>query len=449
MPEQPPAAGTDRPDPTRPRRSNSVQVTVADTERRPMPRTLRLAVVALTAVLAAATVLAMVRLVDGRAGAESGPRPAALDARSVTPPATPIQATVPGSTRLALLGPLVLLDSQGTGGMEPGAEATVPLPVLPPDSTAVLLEVSLLAATGPGAVTVGSATAEIPVLRLPAAGTSLTATVVVPVGRDADLRVRTEGGGHLLVNLVGAFEPVETATSGRLVPVPATEVLHLVPDTDGKEATIDLAGVPVLPEDGSVSAVLLHIAADVGGNGGYVAVGGSGELDQQFYWTPTSGDDRTRVGLLVVPLAGGSVDLRYQAGSELTASLVGYVTDGTAPSAVAGLVVPVPPEAVEPVRVPAGEPVDVAVIPPGGIGQVPADRVAAALLGITATGDAAGGVSVHTPGSAAPAAPTLAAAAGGPRATLTLVETVDGEVRVAAEVGASVSLAPQALVLGE
>lgn len=98
--------------------------------------------------------------------------------------------------------------------------------------------------------------------------------------------------------------------------------------------------------------------------------------------------------------------LHYEAGSELTADLVGYVTDTTAPRTGAGLVVPLPPDSAEPVRVPADEPADLTVIPPAGVAEVPAERVAAALLGITAIGDAIGGIFVHPPDAAEPPNPT-------------------------------------------
>lgn len=159
-------------------------------------------------------------------------------------------------------------------------------------------------------------------------------------------------------------------------------------------------------------------AADVGTNGGFVTAGSSaGEQDQQVFWTATAGDDRTRDGFLVVPVEDGSVYLHYEAGTRLVADLVGYVTDGTAPAQAGGLVVPVPPAPAEPVPVPAGEPVDITVIPPGGIAGVPAN-------------------------------PTLTAAGGAPRPTVTLVRTVAGAVRVSTEAGASVALSPQAVVLG-
>jgi hypothetical protein len=442
----------------------SVRVTVAGTERRALPRAVRLTVVALTAVLTSAGVVVGIRALHGPAGAQpSAQAPAqaplsTLDARSITAapaapaaPGAPGGGGVPGSSRLALLGPRVVLDTRDGSRLRPGALAPLALPALPAGSTAVLLEVSLLAATGPGAVTIRSGPDEIPVLRLPRAGTMTTASVVVPAGADRGPQVRTEGGGHLLVQLLGAFEPARDATAGRLVAVPATRVLDLVPATDGKDATIDLTAVPALREPGRVGAVVLNVTADVGRNGGLVTVDGiPGGADQRVLWMPTTGTDRTRTGFLVVPVSGTTVDLHYQAGTQLQADLIGYVTGQAAPREAAGLLVPVPLQAqipAAPVPLGPGKPEDLTVVPPDGLAGVPAGRVAAALVGVAVTGDRPGGVAVYAPGSAGPNPPTVTAAPGVPRSALTLVATVDGAVRTKAQAGAAVSLTPQALVL--
>jgi hypothetical protein len=454
MPKQPVSAARER-------RPGSVRVTVARTERRLLPRLARLTVIALTAVLTAAGVVVGIRALDGFAATQPTPRLATLDARMVTAtPTTPASDAVPGSSRLALPGPRVVLDTRAGSRPRPGALAALALPALPSGSTHVLLEVSLLSATRPGAVDIRSGEDDIAVLRVPRAGAMTTATVVVPAGPDAGLQVRTEGGGHLLVQLLGAFEPAQDATAGRVVPVPATRVLDLVTARDGKDATIDLTAVPALAEPGQVAAVLLQVAADVGRRGGSVTVDGvPGGVRQTVFWSPTSGTDRTRTGFLVVPVSGTTVDLHYQAGTELRADLVGYVTGASAARDTAGLVVPAPPGSpapaaparpapTAPVPIGPGKAADLPVVPPDGLAGVPAGRVAAALVTVTATAGKAGRVAVYAPGSAVPGVPTVTAAPGAPRATSTLVGTVDGVIRASAEAGASVSVQAQALILG-
>jgi len=379
--------------------------------------------------------------------------PADDDARQTTVPVSSLDARalgpVPGSNRLVLLGPQPLLDTRQAKALAPGAEAELALAALPAGSRAVLVDVSLVGATGPGAVALTSSAGEVIALQLPRAGAQTSATVVVPIGDDNRLRVRTQGGGHAVVSLVGAFEPAGTATAGRIVPLPTTRVLRLVPKTDGKDATIDLASVPALAEAGSAAAALLQIAADVGTRGGFVIVDGAADRpDQQVFWSATAGTDRTRTGFAVVPLVGSAVRIHYEAGTLITVDLVGYVTAASAPASAAGLVVPLTPKAPDgPTPVPAGQSVVVKVVPLPGSDQPPADRVSAVLLRLSAIGDGIGGVAVEPADAASQSEPRLTASPGVTRSAQALVRTVDGSVRVSSAAGASVTLIPQAAIL--
>ena len=418
----------------------SVRIVFAEGEKPPLRWRTHIAILALTVILTAVAVLVIANLML------AGPKvpPTTLDANADLPvPSVPAVRVVPGQSRLVLLGPRQLV--QAGKALAAGAEATVPLPELPRGTNAILLEITLSEATGPGTVTVNSSAGQVTALRLGRARAQMSATVVARLGADGVLRVRTEGGGRLVVNLVGAFEPVEKSAAGRVVPVPATQVAKLVPKTDGKYATVDLSAVAAL-RDSKYSAVLLQFVADVGVNGGFVETGPSiDQLGQKILWNPTTAEDRIRGGFLVVPItAGGPLYIHYEAGNVLTADLVGYVTDGTAPESDIGLVVPSPPSAGTEVRVGAGQEAQAILAADG----VPADRLAGALVGITATGNALGAVTVHAPDVAAPVNPTIIAAAGGARQGVTLVATAKGAVRVGSASGATVGLAPLAVVLG-
>ncbi len=424
-------------------------VTVVEGERRPLPAPVRWLIVALSMLLASGGILLGSRsLADADGSAASKAPPTVLDARApaVARSGAAPEAAVRGSARFVPIKPAPVIDTRRGRPLGAGAEATGRLRGLPTGASAVLVEVSLLGATAPGDVSVDAGAGPSTVLRIPRKGVQTTATTVLPVGPVSTLRART-GGGHLLVNLVGAFQPVSRSSAGRIVPVPSVEVLRLRPRTDGKTATIDASGLPVLRRAGPVSALLLQVAADVGPNGGFVEVGPSRGARQNVDWGSTIGTDRTRSGFLVVPVGDGPVRLTNQAGTELRADLVGYVTGDGAPTTDAGLAVPVPPSAGQPVRIPPGRSADVRVIPAAGYADVPADRVAAMLLTVAATGEAVGGLAVHTPGSARPRHPTLVAPLRATRAALTLVTTAGGEVRVASDAGASVVATPRVLVL--
>jgi hypothetical protein len=431
-------------------RRGSVQVTTAGPGSR-RPVVTGVLVVALVMILAAGGVVLAARTL--RANPEVRTPSATLDAGTAGypsaapgPAGTPPSTDVPGSTRLVLLGPQLLIDTRGTRPAAPGSDTAVGVPGLPPGSTAALTEVSVLQATGPGVVTLSSDAGRVTALRVPGPGAQTSATVVTPISPNATLTVHTEGGGHLLVTVIGAFQQARSATAGRIVPVPPTQVVHLVPTVNGKYAGVAVSDVPVLAQAGSVAAVLLQISAEVGVHGGFVQVGAHPDrLDQQVFWSAAPDTDNVRGGFFVLPVTDGGFALHYQAGTDLRADVVGYLTDGSAPDEAAGLIVPVPQKPGDPVTVPPGAdvPATVGTTQPG----LPADRLAAAWLGVAARGPAVGPVTVHAPGTPPPSDPTITAATAAPRAATTLVGMTGGQVLLTAAAGADVTLTPQAFVL--
>jgi hypothetical protein len=407
------------------------------------------AVLAFTVILSAGAVL-----LGYRVATAPEPPPDALDARSTLPAQSP--ATAPASaatggaaagvpTRLQIVPPNTIMDSGIP--LPAGIEVNVPLPNLPDDVRAVLVEVTLRDAGAPGIVTLRTTVEETAALRLAAPKAMSSATVVALVDGDRALAVRTQGGGRLNVTLVGIFRPADTATAGRVVTLPASPVLTLTPAKQGNDAIIDVARIPALRSAGSMSAVMLNLDGDVGTHGGFVAMGPSGgALRQQVHWSPTQGADRTRHGFLVVPVAAGQLHLQYHAGTQLRVEIAGYVTGDGAAQSADGLVVPVPASGAQSVRVAPGGQAAVPVIPPGGTSLVPSERVSAALVGVLATAQAVGGVAVRTPG-AVPAGGAGLQAAAKPRSMLALSGVENGTVSVSSQTGATVVVTPRALVL--
>lgn len=439
---EPAASGPAAGKPTAAKPAGAIRVTTTAGRRR-QQSVIRWLVLGLTMALTTGSVIVGARFLFGPGVAAESRTPAlVLDARS--PGAGTAAGPVPGSTRFVPSGPALVLDTRGRGPVQAGADTEVPLTDLPPRTSAVLAEVSVVDSTGPGDVTVDGGAGKATLLRVPKAGVQMTATAIVQIGPDRTLVVRT-GGGDVLVNLVGAFQPAETSAAGRIVPLPPARVVQLIPKRDGKEATVRLNEVAELRKAGSVSAVLLQVTGDVGPHGGLIsAAAARGAMTQTLFWGPTKGADRTRVGFLAVPVTGDSIRLRYVAGTKMRADLVGYVTGAGAPVSDEGLVVPVSPTDPHAVRVSPGDDESVAVVP----ADVPAGRVAAAMLSVTATGDALGAVTAYEPGRKADKDLTVVAPKGAPRGAFTLVGTVAGAVQVRSESGASVSMVPRALVLG-
>jgi hypothetical protein len=167
---------------------------------------------------------------------------------------------------------------------------------------------------------------------------------MVPVEGD-EVTVRSSAGGHLVVDLVGAFQTVAgPVAAGRFVPVAPRQVAELVTAVEGRELDVRLDGSdPALGlQLDRASAVLVLVTADVGTEGGAVQLGPTGdEPDQMLMWSPALDDDRQRRGLaLLRPTAEALTSLRYDGGSRLTVDVVGYVTNDQAAVERSGLFVP-------------------------------------------------------------------------------------------------------------
>lgn len=78
---------------------------------------------------------------------------------------------------------------------------------------------------------------------------------------------------------------------------------------------------------------------------------------------------------------------------------------------------------------------------------MPAERIAAALVTVTATGEGAGEVTVRQPGTSDGASPTLITLKGTARSASILVATTDAAVSIDSAVDASVTVTARALVL--
>jgi hypothetical protein len=242
-----------------------------------------------------------------------------------------------------------------------------------------------------------------------------TNLVLVPVDGQPELglELSAAGGGHLVVDLVGWFEPSGPTAAGRLVPVAPHVISALTTATDGREATVAAPDDPALPARG-LGALLLRVVADVGDNGGRVRLGpAAGERTSSMMWAPPSGPDRIRSGLAIVPLDDtGAFAYDYEGGSRIEVEVLGYMTDESAEISTAGLFVPHDPVAVVAGPVVAGTSAAAPVAAlldasPAAIGQV--------LLTLTGTAESQGAITAAAPGADPPTVAVLGIGGGRPR----------------------------------
>ena len=343
------------------------------------------------------------RVVDSATGAADtsvttvGQVPPVPAADRVAPLAVPRTAT-----RLVPQTPDRVVDSR-EGDEPPPAPGTAMSFTLDDDDTvAVMISVSVMNASQPGAVLVDGRAGVVEAARLPEPGATTTNLVVVPV-EGSDMTIRSSAGGHLVADIVGRFTPVtEPVASGRFVAVAPLVVAELETAVEGRELDIALSDI-VLPdtallsthsqppprhalrrlpdtalpdtapldsvldgagEDGGyygaepsaeyeddspglddASAVLAVVTADVGTEGGMVRLGPTqGDFDQILMWAPAVNDDRQRQALVLLePTDDLLTSLRYDGGTELTVEVVGYFTGEETPAAQTGLFLPTGP----------------------------------------------------------------------------------------------------------
>ena len=216
---------------------------------------------------------------------------------------------------------------------------------VPAGATAAALNVTVTEAAGPGFVTVWPAGGARPAtsnVNVEQPGETVPNLVVVPLGPDGAVDMFTLAAGHLVVDVVGAWEPAATATGGRLRAVEPVRVLDtrtggIVPSGGMVEA--DVGGVA-----GHPSGAVLNVTATESTGPGFVTVWAAGGPRPDSSNLDVEQAGQTVANLVVTPVAAdGKVALFAQTATHLVVDLVGVFTDDSAAASGDGLLVPVAP----------------------------------------------------------------------------------------------------------
>ncbi len=294
---------------------------------------------------------------DTAALSENHPQPAPEAAtETLTSPEELLPAR---ASRFVDLGPERLLDTRDLDASPPAPDSTMTVTV-PADQSALALSISAIEAARAGSVFVdgGAGITEAMALQSGATGSNL---IIVPV-LGSEVTFTTTSGGHLVVDLVGTFEPSAATRTGRFVAVSPDRIATLDNAIDGTDA--DLAFGRAV--GAGVSAVLVSISGEVGGDGGIVRIGKQADAyDQMMMWSPAVGDSRVRHGLaLIQPTDNFVAALRYEGGRSLTVDVLGYFTDEYAEPSTSGLFVPSGPRALFTGELIAGTPMEAGGLEP-------------------------------------------------------------------------------------
>lgn len=230
---------------------------------------------------------------------------------------------------------------------------------VPSEATAVVLNVTLGDATGPGFVQVlptGRATiGESSTTNVESTGTARANLAIVPVGVGGRITFFTEGGGHLVADLLGWTTASGATAAGRLLAVAPTRVLDTrnglgTPDrppgvvpADG-DVTLRLRGIAGLPTEG-IAAVALNLTA-TDATPGYLQVLPGSSRTGIGAWSNlnVAPGTPTAANLVLVPIGtDGRISIHAESPAQVIVDVLGYVTDGAAPVRGAGRFVPTRP----------------------------------------------------------------------------------------------------------
>ena len=260
------------------------------------------------------------------------------------------------STSFTAVGPIRLVDTREGGAAAPGGGSVVVVPVrskpgVPTDAIAASITIVATDARGTGFVTVwGDGTRpDTSALNVDRAGQTRANFAITPIGADGNIRLYTQAGTHLVVDLTGVFRPAQTATSGRLVPLGPARLLDtrdsFAPLAPKEVRTIDATTVGVPPD---ASAAVVSFTAI--GQPGWFAAWPAGTP-----WPGTSVVNTEIAGApatasAIVPVIGGRFDISSLRGGDVVLDVNGYFTGAGAAASTEGLFVPVAPTRVADTR---------------------------------------------------------------------------------------------------
>ncbi len=253
------------------------------------------------------------------------------------------------TTAFSAVGPVRLVDTRDGAAPAPVAGSTIVVPVrsrpgVPADAVAASITVVATEATAPGFVTVwgdGDRPAT-SALNLDRPGQTRANFAITPIGADGNIRLFTQSGTHLVVDLTGVFRPADAAAAGRMVPLGPSRLLDtretLTPLRVGETRTVDATAVGVPP---TASAAVLSFTA-IGAEGWFAAwpAGtpwpGTSVVNTEFAGAPATAS-------AIVPLTNGRFDMTSLRGGDVVLDVNGYFTGTGASTSTEGLFVPVEP----------------------------------------------------------------------------------------------------------
>ena len=270
-------------------------------------------------------------------------------------PSAPANAAL-STTAFTAVGPIRLVDTRDGGASAPLASSSIVVPVrskpgVPADAVAASITIVATDARGAGFVTVwgDGSRPDTSALNVDRAGQTRANFAITPIGADGNIRLFTQAGTHLVVDLTGVFRPATAATAGRLVPLGPSRLLDtrdtLDPLAPAEVRSIDATAVGVPP---TASAAVVSFTAI--GDPGWFAAWPAGTPWPGTSVVNTEIAEAPATASAIVPLTNGRFDISSLRGGDVVLDVNGYFTGAGSPSSAEGLFVPVAPTRVADTR---------------------------------------------------------------------------------------------------
>lgn len=242
--------------------------------------------------------------------------------------------------------------------------------------------------------------------------------VIVPVDADGTISLFSLRDAHLLGDVAGYFRPQDTPSDdGRIITQRPRRLFDTRVDSAlgaprrvpaGGSVTAQVLGRAGIPDVG-VAAVVMNVTATAAAGPGYVTVWPDGRRPLASSLN-INGTHDTVANQVIVPV-GSDGRVRFASSTEvdLVADVLGWVTDGNAETATAGLFVPLEPSRVfdtrpgEPAAGPKGIVENDRTITPrvAGVSGIPSDA-GGVVLNVTLIGSGPGFATLWPAGSSRP-----------------------------------------------
>jgi hypothetical protein len=255
-----------------------------------------------------------------------------------------------GSSVFTPVAPDRILDSRNTGKFADQETRKVRIfgngGVPATGVSAVVLNVTATEATKAGFVTVWPGGGSVPSISNinVVQGQTVPNLVTVQVGSDGYVSIFSDGGTHVLVDVMGYYSLTDTSVrAGRYQSVP----LQRAADTRGGIApgAQQYVNVPIAGKWGvpvGATAAVLNVTVTSVKKGGYTTVYPGGTALPGTSNLNSTGEDRANQAIVKLG-ADGSVDVFSENGSDVLVDVAGYFTGSSAPLSRSGLFIPIVP----------------------------------------------------------------------------------------------------------